>query len=370
MWFIREFLLKNCYEVYVLEISVTEQHSRFFTDNKVHVISCPKKILEWYRGGKPGSCFKTIYMYYGLMRTIVASGKYDLINLHYVEWFEVILCLLLKKIQKSKLILSYWGSDLFRTPQKLLSRTRRLLKNADYITFDNEDMKEKFEEIYPESRKLIHEVVFLGLPILEIIEEKEKKQSKESIRKKWHIPQDKKVIAIGYNAIPEQQHIEVIKSIACLDVGVRDNLFLLFQMTYGRDEVYCSQVKEYADTTGCPCLFLESFLTDDQVAELRLITDVYINAQLTDAFSGSVCENLFAGSVLVNAKWLRYKEFDTSEFRFIEFSDWTDLVEKIRVALKNDENLSVNKELVWNMRSWEKCAPKWNDVYTKVLEKK
>lgn len=370
MWFIRDFLLKYNYEVYILETSITEQHRKFFENNKINIIKCPSLVAEWYKNGKKGNCFKTLYIYFLQIKTVLNSGKYDIINLHYVDEFNVLLCVLLKQLQKSKLILSYWGSDLFRMPIKVLKRTGRMVKHADYITFDNGDMKTEFDRLYPWSYKKRNDVVFLGLPILNIIEQKMKSLSKEEIRKKWNIPLDKKVVSVGYNAIPEQQHLAVINCISRLCEEDKTNIFLLFQMTYARDEEYCLQVKRCAEASGCEFMFLEHFLPDEQVAEIRIITDIYINAQKTDAFSGSVCENLFSQTVLVNAKWLRYKEFDKVKFKFIEFSDWIDLEDKLNNALNENADLSSNSELIWSMRSWERCAPKWEEVYRGVLNEK
>lgn len=370
MWFIRDFLLKYNYEVYILETSITEQHRKFFENNKINIIKCPSQVVEWYKNGKKGNVFKTLYIYFLQIKTVLSSGKYDIINLHYVDEFNVLLCVLLKRLQKSKLILSYWGSDLFRMPIKVLKRTGRMVKHADYITFDNGDMKTEFDRLYPWSYKKRNDVVFLGLPILNIIEQKMKSLSEEEIRKKWNIPLDKKVVSIGYNAIPEQQHLAVINCISRLREEDKTNIFLLFQMTYARDEEYCLQVKKCAEASGCQFMFLEHFLPDEEVAEIRIITDIYINAQKTDAFSGSVCENLFSKTVLVNAKWLRYKEFDKVKFKFIEFSDWMDLEDKLNKALNENVDLSSNSELIWSMRSWESCAPKWEEVYRGVLNEK
>ena len=367
MWFIKDFLLKYDYDVYVLETSITDQHRKFFEDNNINIIECPSKVINWYKNGKQGNRFKTLYIYYLQIKAVLNSGNYDIINLHYVDEFNAFLCILLKRIQKSKLILSYWGSDLLRISTSTLKRTGLLIKKSDFITFDNEDLKMKFNGLYSWSYKKKNEVVFLGLPILNIIDKKMKSYNENLFRERWNIPLNKKVIAIGYNAIPEQQHLEVIKCINNLSEKEKENIFLLFQMTYGRDEEYCLQVKKCAEATGCQFLFLENFLTDEEVAEIRIITDIYINAQKTDAFSGSVCENLFSETVLVNAKWLRYKEFDKAKFKFIEFSDWMDLEDKLNKALNENGDLSSNSELIWSMRAWESCAPKWEEVYREVL---
>ena len=366
MSFVQEFLLKYKYEVWVLNTSIKQEYRQFFEKEGIHIIECPPKVMDWYERGKKGGPLKTLYIYLLQFNSVIKEGHYDIINLHFVEWFELISAVLLKIIKKSKLVLSYWGSDLLRIDDKILLVEGTLVRCADYVTFDNGDLKIKFEKLYKWSDRIKNETVMFGLPILEIINEK-RRDEKSEIRKKFGIPINKKVIAIGYNGILEQRHLEVLKYIDSLGINFKNCIFLLLHMSYGGTEEYRREVALATQKTGCECLIIENFLSDEEVADLRIVTDIFINAQTTDAFSGSVCENLFAGTLVINAAWLRYQEFEKYDFQFSEFDDFDSLPEYICDALQCEYDLSENKKLVWNLRSWECCAPKWERVYREVL---
>lgn len=367
IWFSQEFLLKYNYEVWIVETSIKKEYLNFFKHNNIHIIKCPQKVVDWYAGGKKGSCFRTLFINFLQFKTVLKSGQYDVINLHFVDWFDIVVVTFLRMIKRSKLILSYWGSDLLRVGDKTLWWEGLFAKYADYVTFDNEDLRTKFEKTYKWAYKVKKKTVLFGLPILNIINEKSKQVSVSEIRKKWDVPLGKKVIAIGYNGIPEQQHIEVLRCIENLKSDFKSSIFLLLQMSYGGTEEYREKVAEAVQKTGCQYRVIQHFLSDDEVADLRIITDIFINAQITDAFSGSVCENLFSGTLLINAEWLRYREFEKYDFRFSEFGSFAELGKCLYDAIENEYDLSENKKLVWNLRSWECCAPRWEQVYRELL---
>lgn len=203
--------------------------------------------------------------------------------------------------------------------------------------------------------------------MLDIINDKYKKTELEDLRIKWKIPEGKTVIAIGYNGIPQQQHIEVLSTIKRLEDKQKEKIFLLLQMTYGGTRIYRRQVIAAAEKTGCEYMAVQQFLTEEQVADLRIITDIFINAQTTDAFSGTVCENMYAGTLLLNAKWLCYQEFKEHDFHYLEFQDINDIGLLIETVLEQKADVAKNKELIWQLRSWECCARKWQKVYHKVM---
>jgi glycosyltransferase involved in cell wall biosynthesis len=369
MWtvhFIEEFLLKYNYEVWMLKTSNDSVYSSFFEKDNIHLIECPSVVTDWYDGENNKNFINTRYIHMLQLKAAIRAGKFDIINLHYVDYNDVIDVAILKNITKSRVIISYWGSDLLRMDKKKLLRLSMFAKKADYITFDNEDLNIKFHEIYKWADKIKNKTVLFGLPVLDIIEGKNMVNPME-LKKKYKVPENKILIAVGYNGIPEQQHIRVLEIIKKLDTDIKEKIFLLLQMSYGGTEDYREKVMESAKKTGCKYKVIQKFLSDDEVAELRIITDLFINAQTTDAFSGSVCENLFAGTLLINASWLKYKELEKYNFQYIEFDDFDELGDKIYESLQWKFDSSINKRLILNLRSWKSCAQKWEQVYSEVL---
>ncbi len=373
MNFIENFLLKKNYNIWVLNRGNRKEHDKyieFYKEKGIHLIEVPELVSEVYGRRENDNLLKILYSHFLLLKAVIQSGPYDLINMQFVDPWDLIDVILLKYLMKRKLILSYWGSDLFRFEGEKVLHMGMLVKHADFVTFDNKDLEIEFKKKYKWSKKIPSRIAFLGLPILDIIDKKYKIEKLEDIRKKWGISTGKKVIAIGYNGIPEQQHKKVLGIIRKLEEGYKEKIILLLQMSYGGTKGYRRSVVTLAKRTGCEYIDVQRFLTNEEVAELRILTDIYINAQVTDAFSGSVCENLFAGTLLINARWLRYKEFETYKFKFLEFEHVDEINCLIKDTFKEKIDVSVNRDLVWKLRSWQYCAPRWEKIYRKMCNNK
>lgn len=370
MYFVEKCLLQSDYEIWMLNTSRQAENKKyisFYREKNIHIINaiamgekiCTARANEEY--------LRVLYGYLKQLRILIKYGKYDLINLHYVDMPDLFYAIALKYIFRAKIILSYWGSDLFRASNRELFFRGVFARCADFATFDNKDLEIKFKKEYRWADKVPSETVLFGLTVLDIINKELKCKSKENLRREWKIPEDKTVIAIGYNGIPAQQHLRILREIEKLDSSFKDKIFILLQMTYGGTKEYRRHIGKAAIRTGCEYLEIQHFLTDEQVADLRIITDIFINAQTTDAFSGSVCENLYAGTILINARWLRYREFEDYDFKYLEVDDISEIGQMIKRALEEKISVSGNRELIWKIRSWEACMPKWKKIYQKIL---
>lgn len=351
--FLENFLLNGNGEIWIFRQSNDTDYS-YYQRKGVHILS--------FQGGRR-------YIVKNIAKLIRYRKKFDIINLHYVGFKRLLWAVILKITTGGKLVLSYWGSDLFRVNDKELLKAGIFIKCADFVTFDNKDLEKKFKKIY-KLNKTPSACVLFGLSTLNIIKEKCELKSVESIRNKWEIPEKKIMVAVGYNGKEEQQHTGVLQSIGKLSQQVKDRIIILLQMTYGGTDEYKEKVIKEAAKTGCAYMDIQSFLTDEEVAEIRIMTDIYINAQTTDAFSGSVCENLYAGTVLINAGWLCYQEFKDFDFSYLEFKEMDEIGGLIERVIEKGyrPNVSKNKELVWKLRSWEHCRRKWKKVYEKVIK--
>lgn len=363
--FVKNFLLKNDYEVWALnrgDKKETQEYLEVYKKYGIHLIEFSATVKKAYNKNS----FVPFYIHYLTLKTIIKSGPFDLINMQYVECSDLIDVVILKFILRAKLILSYWGSDLFRIEDSKLYSVGKFLKYADFVTFDNIDLELKFKRIYKWSNRIPKKTVMLGLPILNDIKRKSTGNYKEEIRKRWGIDKEKTVIAIGYNGIPEQQHKKVLAALGKLDNVYKKKIVIVLQMSYGGSKSYRNSVIAVAKKTGIKYIDIQHFLSDDEVAEIRILTDIYINAQATDAFSGSVCEYFFADTVLINAKWLRYKELEKYNFTYLEFESFNDINKIIRKLFEEKIDVENNKRLIWKLRSWDYCSPRWKFIYEKV----
>jgi len=351
--FVKNFLLEKNYEVWVPNRG-DKEYTKAYREYGVHLIELPQTVTE------------PQYIHFGVLKAAIKSGPFDIINMQYVEYQYLADLVILKFIFKAKLVLSYWGSDLLRVGDRELGYAGRFSRFADFVTFDNIDLELKFKKTYKWAGRVPKETVMLGLPVLDHIKGKPKGGSKDGIRKKWGVGGGKVVIAIGYNGIPQQQHKKVLRALESLDNAYKEKIVLLLQMSYGGTRSYRDSVVAAARRAGFQYIDIQRFLTDGEVAEIRVLTDIFINAQVTDAFSGSVCECLFAGAVLINAKWLRYKELGKYSLGYLEFGGFNEIGQIIEGVLKAPPDVKKNTGVIWQLRSWERCAPKWENVYRRM----
>lgn len=368
--FTETFLRKNNYEVWMVKRGNDYESRKWISQYReigVHFIDCTKIAAMMKEAKVQRNLLLETYAHLAQLKEIAGKGRFDIINVHYMDLQDVKYAPILKYLTGAKLVFSYWGSDLFRVNKKQLDSRSMIIRQADFITFDNRDLEFKFKEIYAWAHKIPSKTILFGLPVLDIIRDRRKQITGEKIREEWKVPKDKWVVAIGYSATYAHQHIKVLKRIEKLDPETRDRLFIVLQMTYGGTVQYIKRVTAAAQKTGCEYRVIRHYLTDEEVADLRIMTDIFINAQTTDAFSGSVCENLFAGTILINAKWLCYQEFKDHDFQYLEFKNMGEIDQLIKLAMGTGIDVSKNKRLVWQLRSWECCGPKWQRMFESLI---
>lgn len=151
MHFVENFLLKNHNEIWMLHKSNVKENRRyidFYKENGVHFIDGTAAVVIINKERAEKNYFKIMYGHFLQMKKIVKAGYFDIINLHYVDFPDLVYAALLKLILKGRVILSYWGSDLLRVSDKKLKLRGLFVRCADYVTFDNKDLEIKFRKQY------------------------------------------------------------------------------------------------------------------------------------------------------------------------------------------------------------------------------
>jgi len=290
--------------------------------------------------------------------TISRLGLYDICHIHFVSLKALLIAKLARK-RSTRLIVSVWGSDFLRTSERFKSRQERVYDRADYITFATNEMLEKFNDYYQDKYVEKLRICTFGLAPLESL--KKMKLTKEDCRRHFSIPEDAITVCVGYTAGAWHRHKEVIQSIARNKSGLPDNLFLIFPMTYGRDEKYVAEVKEEIRKLGIKNLVIDNFMTPKESAMLKMTTDVFVNVQLADALSGSMLEHLYAGSVVITGSWLPYRALDDMGIKVCKVDKVEDVGWVIRLVLadvsswKNESS----KENIYKFVSWENNIESW-----------
>ena len=142
--FVENFLLKNDCEVWILFRGNKREYKdyiEFYKEKRVHLFEFPSLVSEISDGKGRGDFFKTIYARYLQLKVIVNAGPFDLINMQFIYYPDLLDVIILKYLMRTKLILSYWGSDLLRVKESELISKGRYVRHADFITFDSIDLE-------------------------------------------------------------------------------------------------------------------------------------------------------------------------------------------------------------------------------------
>lgn len=174
------------------------------------------------------------------------------------------------------------------------------------------------------------------------------------------------IIACGYNSYRAQQHIRIIKCLASLPDDVKSKIVLLLQMTYPSDPEYVDEVRTAAAESGLRFRIFDRFLGAEEVASIRVLSDIAVNMQITDAFSGSLQGHLYAGGILIAGEWLRYPVLEDNGIFYLKvsFDSLTGTVADV-IARKEyyKSKCSGNHDAIGALTSWPAVIGAWIDSY-------
>lgn len=235
------------------------------------------------------------------------SKFFDIINIHFVSESYAYLLNVMREYS-SKIVLSPWGSDVYRIGRITKYILKYLYRNADYISgVDNRFTKDVMSIFNVPKSKIAY--FDLGSATIDYILENKTRITTEEAKKILGIG-GFYAIALGYNASPAQQHLKSIDAIAQIRNMLPKNLALLFPFTYGGTPEYKKSVKDACKDKGLKAFFFENFLELSDLFLLRQATDMFIHVQTTDANSTSFGEYLLCGKKIINGSWLRYNELE------------------------------------------------------------
>ena len=285
---------------------------------------------------------------------------YDIINYHFLSnstlccWNEVL------NITRKTLLMP-WGSDVLRRSKKYILKMRKYVKHYDYVcTSDNPRFRKQLTD-----KLLISENQFVELDF--------GSESIDRLMDNMHISQpmakdalglkDNFVITVGYNAHEEQHHIEVIDAITSIKEELPDKTLLVFPMTYGGKQ-QIKLVEQKVRQSGLKYKIYDKYLPYQDIVNLRKCSDIFIHAQTTDSNSASLAEYLFCRTIVINAAWLRYENFEQFGMPYDTFRDFSELPSILKKAIKGGSLVNDNLVNYIEQYSWACKTPKWVAMLT------
>ena len=294
-------------------------------------------------------------------------SHYDIVDFHFLSAQQYPLIKLARR-RNVGIKINFWGSDLFRVNPESIKQHAVHLKYASQVQLSTNQMYEHFASIFPQFVNKVNVCMFGNYVLFE--NRKYLKQPLDlAFLKEYHSSQHKIVVTCGYNGSKGQQHLKILQHLTHLPQDYKSRIHLIFPMTYGADSIYISSVRHCCAEVGCSFDIVDNHLTSKELCDLRRITDITVNIQITDALSGSLQEHLQCGNLLIVGDWLPYRILKDKGIFFLTTSV-DDLGDNLINAINNLPyykcKCNNNSELIYNLTSWETLAPKWRDIYSSI----
>ena len=175
------------------------------------------------------------------------------------------------------------------------------------------------------------------------------------------------IVACGYNGAVPQQHDKIILALNDMKCEYKEKIFLYIPMGYGFNREYYEKLINLLDSIRIPYIVDRKFYEPKEMAQIRMMADIFIHGQITDASSSSVFEYLYANTVLINGKWLHYNDIDKYQlpiFEYEEFKELSIIVPKVIDNYETElEKLKEKNEELIETRSWQKLRMVWQELY-------
>ncbi len=293
----------------------------------------------------------------------------DVFNYHYHDGLFDRLLPFLKK-NNIKLIISIWGSDLYRISEKTKMKRVKVYPLVDLIHVESPGVKKDFLERYQIDEKKVVSCNF-GVSLFEQIDNlrSEKKNIVASMLPES--AQDKIIITCGYNARKGQQHTIMIEQLKLLPIEYKKRIFVVFPLTYTvKGDSFLNEIDSALDGFDIPYYCFREHVQIEDLAKLRIISDIVVNIQISDALSSSLIEYFYAGNIMLLGEWLPY-EFLKHDFGIHYLPISTDNVaDNICYVLDNlaEESRKAERNIVGthNLSSWDSVSERFVKIFNRI----
>jgi hypothetical protein len=264
------------------------------------------------------------------------------------------------------LICTLFGSDLFRTSEKEKKDQSLLFEKAKKIVLSNNMVPYFNDHFVVENSKFFF--TQYGSSKLSKIKSLKTDERINATKTKRNIPLNKIVISCGYNSKEAQQHRLLINELTKLDSTMKDSIYLIFPMTYGEYSIgYQEAIKEHLDLSEIEYLMLTDHLSEDDYIDYKIISDITINTQTTDALASSIKEAFVGGEVVLLAEWLPYDIYENIGlyYKKINFSNLATILSDSINAFESEKlKAKNNAEIIYNFSAWEIIIHQWITLYS------
>lgn len=306
-----------------------------------------------------------------IVEDIIVPLEFNIFHFHFCNPKNVMMTYFLPK--EAKIICSFWGSDLMRdTGVSNVFYVSKALKIASRITIQTPEMAEmlyckygrEFTNKTTSLRFTINEEIFNQIDYSKQISDRIL-----SFKKKYNISSYKTIIALGHNAFRENNHLKMIDVLSSLKPEILDSCEFVLHLSYGGNQRYIEKLIDTVDSQNKLTIhIIKDFFPPEEIALLRLTTDILIQMPISDALSGAMTEVLYAGNTVIAGSWLPYGFFRRSGIHFNEIDTFAELPALITFLLEQKQS-SKNKNNRTAIRKYflsNTTTPAWIDLFEDV----
>lgn len=306
---------------------------------------------------------------YLTLKAILKEEQYDLVNIHQIPFYSF-LFLHIAKSNGIKTMLTPWGSDVLRASKRKKKYIKKAFNSANYVSGDLKvGFSQQVKELFSIDEDKFIKLGYGSDVISEILKIKDT-VSKEKIAESLYLPKNRYYITCGYNASPAQRHAVILEAIADNKDKLPKNYLIIVPLSYGAGKKKVEkELRRICEKEELEVVFITEYLTNEQVAYLRLITDLFIHIQTTDAYNASLQEMLLAGAQCINGKWLCYPTLEEYEIPYHVCEDVEMLPNLLKDILrKNINKISLHPDTISVIKeqAWERQIIKWNKFYEEI----
>ena len=356
-------LINNDIDLKILDI----WNFRFYDWKSKKLLSQLKNVTWLFSIPKIRVVVRYIYEKYFTFYSL-QKNKFDIVAFHYASPIKYLRIINLVKKKTKKIALVIWGSDLLRREEKNEIKFCKLILSMDIVICGSFGLQDKLLLDYPQIKEK-SKVVFFGSYFYDIMKEiKSQNYGTKNIFK----VDNRILITCGYNANTAQRHLKILDALYNIKSEILNKTQFILPMTYYEDqEGYIDMVKVEFSKSNLNYIVLDSKLLNEDIAKLRMETDLVINIQTTDSFSGSIREHLYAGNVVLVGDWLPYDYLEERGVFYLKTS-LEDLAENIAYCINNIDELKKkcvnNPDIVYSFSSWNNVINDWIKTFEDLVE--
>ena len=296
-------------------------------------------------------------------------NAYDILQVMYLRPEYFLLANKVRLLAKKKLICIY-GSDV-NTYSFLKKLYQKVIREADYVSFTTTDTLNSFVKKYRYNKR--ENLVVNSFPVVKLGKiNSDSVKHRKSFRVKYGIDSHETVVVCGMNSFPNEQ-INIIAD--KISVKTYNRVVFVFPLTYGAKPPMLKKIIQHIQkvVTSNRVIIISSYLTDDEVLDLRFSTDILVNIRKKDQAGGAFIESLAAQSYVITGSWLPYGFLMEQGIYFKTVNTPSEINDAIAEGINLREKHEVKEKLMNNTRilnsnySLEITMNRWRTFYGSII---